>query len=376
MMKTFGILITAAALALTFGTAQAQVTPQAIIGNAPSLPAPEQWAANGGHTEAFNAKIAELNGKLNEIQVAMIPNATPDEMMKAQQQHQQWQARQREQDMKAAQQGMEAMAAMGITEADMKKMQNMSEKEIEAFMRQKMSASPEMQVLASMGITEADMKKMEKMNEKQGEAYMKKRLAENGFTEADFRRRMEQGGVKLMSDAEMKEANRREREAEAQGKAIVEAQEALEAYMEQMQVTGGKIAEAEKSASERVAALWESRKDAIQKAQGEANQWEEVMRGTMTKEQVESAGRRARSLVNDYRAAACQVWHEYIVAAQGYLKFLMPYAQAADDAKKTQTAATSTGNATLDRLQGMSNAAASVAMQYLGVTASEPNVNL
>jgi hypothetical protein len=271
---------------------------------------------------------------------------------------------------------MEAMAAMGITEADMKKMQNMSEKEIEAFMRQKMSASPEMQVLASMGITQADIDRMSKMNEKQGEAYIKKRLAENGFTEADFRRRMEQGGVKLMSDAEMKEANRREREAEAQGKAIVEAQEALEAYMEQMQVTSGKIAEAEKSASDRIASLWESRKDAIQKAQGEANQWEEVMRGTMTKEQVESAGRRARSLVNDYRAAAYQVWHEYIVAAQGHLKFLMPYAQAADDAKKTQAAATSTGNATLDRLQGMSNAAASVAMQYLGVTASEPNVNL
>ncbi|MDR1339170.1 MAG: hypothetical protein LBK58_03840 [Prevotellaceae bacterium] len=372
-MKKIKFLIMSFALLILSGAAQAQVTPQAVIGNAPPLPAPEQWAANGGHTEAFRAKIAELNGKLNEIQAAMIPDATPDEMMKAQQQRQE---RQREQGMKAARQGMEAMAAMGITEADMIKMQSMSEKEIEAFMRQKMSASPEMQVLASMGITEADMKKMEKMNEKQSGAYMKKRLAENGFTEAEFRHRMEKAGVKMLSEEETKEEQRREHEAEAQGEAIAKVQEALEAYMEQMQVTGGRIAKAEKSASDRIADLRESRRDAIQKAQAEANQWEEVMRGTLTKEQVESAGRRAQSLVNDYRAAACQVWHEYILAAQGHLKFLMPYAQAADDAKKMQSATTSTGNATLDRLPGMSNNAISVAAQYLGITESEPNVNL
>jgi hypothetical protein len=288
-----------------------------------------------------------------------------------QQRRQQQQQRQQQQDINAAK---NEMAAMGITEADLIKMQGMSEKQIEAFMRQKVNASPEMQVLASMGITQADMDRVSKMNEKQGEAYMKKRLAENGFTEAEFHKRMMEAGVPMQSEAEWKEQERREREAEAQGKAIVEAQNALEAYMEQMKVTNGKIAEAEKSASDRVAALWESRKDAIQKAQAGANQWEEVMRGTMTAEQLESRERKAKSLMNDYRAAAYQIWHEYIVAAQGYLKFLLSYAQAADDAKAQMPGMT--GNAATDQLQRMSNNAIAVAGQYLNITESEPNINL
>jgi hypothetical protein len=41
---------------------------------------------------------------------------------------------------------------------------------------------------------------------------------------------------------------------------------------------------------------------------------------------------------------------------------------------QAQAAAISTGNAILDRLQGMSNNAAPVAAQYLGVTISEPDV--
>jgi TolA-binding protein len=81
----FKLMAVLAMFALTAVSAQAQVTPQAVIGNAPSLPTAEQWAANGGqHTETFKTKIAELNGKLNEMQVAMVPNATLDEMMKAQ----------------------------------------------------------------------------------------------------------------------------------------------------------------------------------------------------------------------------------------------------------------------------------------------------
>ena len=62
--------------------------------------------------------------------------------------------------------------------------------------------------------------------------------------------------------------------------------------------------------------------------------------------------------MNDYRAAAYQIWYEYIVAAQGYLKFLMPYAQAADDAQVSGS--------------GASANAATIAGQYLVVTASEP----
>jgi hypothetical protein len=63
--------------------------------------------------------------------------------------------------------------------------------------------------------------------------------------------------------------------------------------------------------------------------------------------------------------------------AQGHLKFLMPYAQAYDDAQKTQATVISTGNAAVDRLKAMpSHAAISIASQYLNITASEPESNM
>jgi arsenate reductase-like glutaredoxin family protein len=372
-MKTFRLVLASLAMfAFAAISAQAQVTPQAVIGNAPSLPEPKEWAENGGHTEAFRAKIAELNAKLGKIQAEMIPDISEADLQQAQQhqQHQQTEAlRRQQQDMKA---GMEQMEAMGITQADLVKMQNMSEKEIEAFMRQRMNASPEMQALASLGITEADLKKIEKMNEKQSEAYIKKRLAENGYTEADLKKRMEEAGVPMKSKKEWKEQERREQKAQADGEALIKAQETMQAYIDRSQVAGKKIAEAEKSASERIAALRESRKDAIEKAAAQCNQPEEVLRGTITAEQLESYCRRHRALVNDYRADAYQIWHEYVLAAQGHLKILLPYAQAADDAKAKTPGMT--GNAATDQLQRMSNNAIAVAGQYLNITESEPEL--
>ncbi|MDR0368897.1 MAG: hypothetical protein LBH82_07165, partial [Bacteroidales bacterium] len=96
---------------LTVSMAGAQVTPQAVIGNVPSLPTPQQWAANGGHTEEFTAKIAELHGKLNEIQAAAVPNVTQADLQQAQanqQRRQQQQQRQQQQDINAAKNEMAA----------------------------------------------------------------------------------------------------------------------------------------------------------------------------------------------------------------------------------------------------------------------------
>lgn len=310
---------------------QAQVTPQAVIGNAPSLPTPQQWAANGGqHTEAFKAKIAELNGKLNEImeaQLSAVVGAVDGQQVQAAQQRklQEQQARQ-QRDMKNAQKNMQQAQ----------------------------------DAVAMLDLTPAEIAKFEKMSDKEVEAFMRKRMAEKGVDPMTF--------ATDYSEADA----RRDREAEKQGQAIAKAQQAQEAYMEQMLVTSKKIGEAEKAASGRIAALWESRKDAIQKSGAECANAEEVMRGTITAEQLESYCRRHRSLLEDYYAAAYHIWRtDYVGVAQGRLKFLMPYAQAYDDAQKTQ-ATFATGNAAL----GTSSAAASIASQYLNITASEPEINL
>jgi hypothetical protein len=330
-MKQFNFKQTVilAMFALTAISAQAQVTPQAVIGNAPALPTAEQWAANGGHTEVFKAKIAELSGKLDEMmaeQLSAVLQVDYEKVQADQQRKMQEQQRRQQQDLKNAkknmQQAQDAMAMLDLTPAEIEKLSKMSDKEIEAFMR--------------------------------------KRMAEKGVSPDYF--------TTDYSEADA----RRDREAEKQGQAIAKAQQAQEAYMEQMQVTGKKIGEAESAATKRIADLWESRRDAIAKAAADCNQPEEVMRGTITAEQLESYCRRHESLLADYKSAAYHIWAtDYVGVAQGHLKFLMPYAQAYDDAQKTQ-ATFATGNAAL----GTSSAAVSIASQYLNIIASEPEINL
>jgi hypothetical protein len=373
-MRTKQLILTLALTAFV-GVARAQVTPQAVIGNAPSLPTPEQWAANNGHTEAFKTKIAELHDALARIQFEAIPTIDADQMQAAKEQQERDAQRQRQQSQRDVQQGMQEAATMGFSQADLQRMGSMSEKELEAFIAQKMAASPETQAMKSMGFTDADMQAMQGMNERQGDAYMKKRMAELGVTESEFRQRMAATGAIVLSDAEVEAERRRDREAEAQGNAMQRAQETQQAYMDQMEVSDGKIAEAAANAGTRIAALWESSKPAIDAAQAylaELGGPEEIMRGTITKEQYNSRANRVRAAWDAYHAGAYRIWHEYILAAQGHLKFLLPYAQAADNAQRAQAQAMNAGNRTMAQLQGMSNYAITVAGQYLNITGSEP----
>ena len=59
-MKKFVILLFAALPML----ATAQMTPEAIIANALALPTAEEWGAKGKHSDAFKAKMKDLNAKL------------------------------------------------------------------------------------------------------------------------------------------------------------------------------------------------------------------------------------------------------------------------------------------------------------------------
>ncbi len=328
---------------------QAQVTPQAIIGDVPGLPTPQQWAANQGHTEAFKAKIDELNGKVNAIQSAAASVALQAADRQAQQQQQ------------MAVWGQHSMDAMGITDADLKKMQGMSEKEAQAFMMQKMQNSPQMQsqtaVFDALGITEADMKKMEKMNDKQNEAFIKQRMKERGITEEGLAQIVVASGgqLQMLSPEEVQEMERLERQDEAMGKAMQKEQEAREAYLHQLEVTNKKIDETKKLATDRIAAL---PKPEFEQTGGP----EEVMKGTITAEAYEAVVRRNQAKENDYRAVVYKIWSEYVGTAQGHLKFLLPYAQAYEDA--AAAIASVNGSATI------------VVIRYLDMTKSEPSLDI
>ena len=82
--------------------AMAQMTPEAIIANAPALPTPEQWGKNG-HTEAFLTKIEELRSALKKIVAATAENISEvdirdvqaEQMKEIQQCHSVWIRRQK-----------------------------------------------------------------------------------------------------------------------------------------------------------------------------------------------------------------------------------------------------------------------------------------
>ncbi len=371
------VVIATSLVAMTI--VQAQVTPQAVIDNAPLLPTPEQWAANKGHTEAFNAKIVELNGQLNEIQAAMVFTVTQADY----EQYQTEQRRQQAQVENQMQKAGVAMAAMKLTEDDIKKLAKMSENEQEAFMRERMKLLPQyqemqknMEVLASMGITEADFRKMENMNDKQSEVFIKKRLTENGYTEADVKRRMEQAGVSMISDDDWEEQQRRDREAQKQGEAMIKVQESQEAWMEQSKTTAQLMQRAGETLTAKSTAISDEYVPKIWRLSSEISSRFDQYIPQPEDLPLETIERLWEEANHEYCVKLYAVHAEFIRVCQDYLKALLPYAQAVDDAKKAQVDIAGSGNAVINQLQGMGSAAIDVAMQYLSITATEPEVKM
>ena len=121
--------------------AMAQMTPEAIIANAPALPTAEEWGARGEHSDAFKAKMNDLNDKLSKVISTPAKNITAQdfEQLQAQQRKRYEEHPKR---MEQAAKGLEVMDMMmqklGLTEADIKKLSKMNDKEAEAFMMKRM----------------------------------------------------------------------------------------------------------------------------------------------------------------------------------------------------------------------------------------------
>lgn len=301
--------------------AMAQMTPEAIIANAPALPTAEEWGARGEHSDAFKAKMKDLNDKLSKVISTPAKNVTAQDFEQLQAQ----QRKRYEEHPKRMEQAAKGLEVMGM-------------------------------MMQKLGLTEADMKKLSKMSDKEAEAFMMKRMLEKGVNPNDLAAMASGMGIEPVADMPQIDAN-----------AIQASQEADRVYMEKYQLYDKKAAEWEADAKRRIKAEDEKYMRSLPETRYGLD---DVVQGAITREQYDSQQRQLQSMLNDHRAACYRIWTEVIHNCQGELKSLMQYAVAADKAKEKMPSMT--GNAAFDQLQQASGYAVAVAGLYLDITESEP----
>lgn len=303
----------------------AQMTPQAIVANAPALPSAEEWGARGEHSDAFKAKMQDLEAKLSKVLSTPAKNITAAdvEQLKAQQMKEIEEAPKR---MEQAAKGLEFMGAL----------------------------------MNKLNLTEADMKKMSKMSDEEAEAFIMKRMQTSGLNPNEIASMAQNMGLETQAPANTPKVD---------PQAMIASQEADMAFMEQQQLYDKKAGEWEDDAKRRIKAEYEKYKKSLPESRYGLD---DVVTGSITREQYDSQQRLFQTLLNDYRTAAYRIWSELIHNCQGELNVLMQYAVAADDAKAKLPSMT--GNAAFDQLQQSSGKAVAVAGTYLNITESEPKL--
>ncbi len=298
------------------------MTPEAVIANAPALPTPEQWAKNG-HTDAFRAKIAELNKALVKITSAPVKKITEADVMAVQAERMK-EIQQMPQRMEQAAKGLEMMG----------------------------------QLMQKMNLTEADIKKLSTMGDEEAEAFMMKKMQESGMTSNDIASMASNIGLDTQPPANVPQID---------PNAIKASQEADMAYMDKTKLYEKKSAEWEADAKRRIKIENEKYQAARPK---NIYGLDDLMTRSVTQEQYDAQQRLLIELENGYRAAVYRIWTELIHNCQGELKILMQFAATSDAAKAKMPSVTS--NAAFDALNKSGNNAAAVAGMYLRVTESEP----
>ena len=318
-MKKFVILLFAALPML----AAAQMTPEAVIANTPPLPTPEQWGKNG-HTEAFLTKIEELRSALKKIVAATAENISEVDIRDVQAEQME-EIQQMSQRMDQAAKGMEMMGML----------------------------------MQKLNLTEADIKKISKMDDKESEEFIMKKMQKAGLNPNDIAAMVNSIGLDTQPPANMPQID---------ANAIKASQEADMAYMEHMMLYEKKAAEWEDDANRRILIEYDKYMAARPKP---IYGLDDVMTKSITKEQYDAQQQYLIQLEIEYNTAAYRIWTEVIHNCQGELKYLMQFATTSDAAKAKMPSVT--GNAAFDALNKSGNNAAAVADLYLRITESEPN---
>jgi mannose/fructose/N-acetylgalactosamine-specific phosphotransferase system component IIB len=371
-MNKMRLLILTLAMTAVVGAAQAQMTPSRIIESVPALPTPQQWATGGGHTEEFKAKMTELDeaaaGAMHSaiMSAAVIPTEADIEQLAA------WQKQQ----VAQSEQTMQAMFGVNLEDVA-----NMSDEELQAKMmagiEQAMGGAMsqlqrQMQVLASLGLTEVDMKRMETMSDGEVEAFIKRRMSDNGISQAEFEKRIHEAGVEMLSDDEMREEELRQDKQQQEADAIALSQETSWEYMTLSRAADSLLREEAKRYDSRLTELAGNYKAQAEKLRGEMGAAVESNFQGSTDIDVSSIARRYNAVIVEWRTEAYRLWSEYIRMGQEQYRALMLSAEASDEAKAALPALT--GVAAIDAQQRTSGNALDVAMRYLNLTGSAPEI--
>jgi hypothetical protein len=326
-MKQVKYLLASLALAMVFGVAQAQNTPEAIIGQTPDLPSAETLAAafNGDSDESAAKAVQTFRAKI----AALHKNAAPAAISEAELAQAQTQARadaekqakaltgksvSQLQNMsdaeaqalagKAVQQKMEAAGMGNISLADM---QNMSEEQLMAKMAE------------NMGLTAAEMKAMEGMSDKEIEAYMK---------QGDRMQRMQNSSL---AKAAKKNQSRQPQLNEAEIHALGNATEEQRKYMER---TDAMNKLHEKEHAELAAQIQSIRnKHYSTAAYLKAQKIRSDCGGKTiyTNAQCEAAAAQMRAAHIACDTECFVLWRNQVTKEQGRIKTLLPDAKRIDD---------------------------------------------
>jgi hypothetical protein len=372
-MKRTRFISATLALTLTIGAARAQMTPQQIIAAIPPLPTPEQWAVTGDHTEAFKARMAELDAAAASAMQAAVMSAVGN--MPTQADMQQHVAREQQQ-LAQSEQTMQQMFGFSLGE-----MADMSEADMQAKvmagMQQMMGGAmselrKQMQVLASLGITEADMSRMENMNDAQSEAYIQRRIRENGFSQAEFEKRMREAGLEVLSEEEYREEELRQQEEQKKAEAVALAQETFQEYMTRSASADSLLRIRAQEFAVRLTRTDDKYRALADKLRGEIGGAVESNFQSTADIDVNAIARRYNGVITEWREEAYRIWSEYILLGQEQYRSLMTLAVAADEAKANMPDVT--GIASFDDRQRASNNAMDVAIRYLDLVGSTPKI--
>lgn len=368
-------------LLLTCSIAQAQSTPEAIIGACPELPSAQALAA--GQTETFLQSIKNLHERLGQ-QSSVAPTINEAELKSNVEQYQQKAVSDLErktgksldqiQNMSAAEQ--EAMGrklvdqqmaqSAGLGNMKLSDLEGKSEKEIEAMMMAQMAQST--------GLTPQEIEAMSKMSDKQIEAYMK---------QGDRAKRVQNSEAAKM--ASMSPAD--EKKMEADGKRI----EAMTRALDESQVYGKKMSDLEaqikKDADEATAQIkkvYQKHKPAIDEAWNKVSLcWDGKTTADITKAYCDAAEARYKAVNTAYNTEAFGIWRTCVSKTQARYKAFLPEAQKMDalqkeaDKAKAELAEAQQGKAAAALIQGTSlNGFNTYSIVSLYLNTAEAVVNL
>jgi hypothetical protein len=373
-MKRFNFKLMAVLAMFAFAviSAEAQTTPEAVIGNTPGLPSAKTLAANSSDNKSAQLQVRAFVKKINEIDSVYTKSITPEvsdadveQAIKQGNAYAEKQAQdglgksvdelknmsEAEIEALAMQKTNEKISSLGMGNLSLDQMQNMSEDQLMAAMG------------ANMGLTPDEMKAMQHMSEKEVEAYMK---------QGDRMQRVQNSqGAK----AAQKQAGKQPKVNPDDVLAMQKAAEDQQVYMQRFNDMQKLIESERVELAKQFAAKEERTQRAIASSEAGKIASDCSEKTSYTNAQCETAWATVKARWQACHEECFTIWCNQIVKEQGRIKALLPEARRMDElnVKARQAQARlqpDLTNSLTQKTQAMPVNSASLVSYYLTVTAS------